>query len=101
MGLLDPRVDPDFNPSLMACEPVDQMSQVYSNPSREHETYALPDVEVFWLDVKSDTKDAEGASLPSGWYWWYCFPGCLPDGEPNGPFETEEAAIKNAQESNE
>ena len=30
--------------------------------------------------------------LMGGWYWWSCQPGCLPDGEPNGPFETEEDA---------
>ena len=34
--------------------------------------------------------------LPTGWYWWACSPGCLPDGEPSGPFPTEQAAIKDA-----
>lgn len=33
-----------------------------------------------------------------GWYWWTCFPGCLPESEPFGPFETEEDAIENARE---
>jgi hypothetical protein len=33
----------------------------------------------------------------AGWYWWACFPGCLPDGEPMGPFETEQDAIESAQ----
>ena len=23
------------------------------------------------------------------YYYWYCFPGCLPDSEPIGPFENE------------
>ena len=32
-----------------------------------------------------------------GWYWWPCFPGCLPDGDPMGPFETENEAITDAQ----
>jgi len=32
-----------------------------------------------------------------GFYWQACFPGCLPDGEPSGPFETESAAIEDAQ----
>lgn len=35
--------------------------------------------------------------LRVGWYWWACFPGCLPDGEPNGPFATEEEAIEDAR----
>ena len=29
-----------------------------------------------------------------GWAWWYCFPGCLPDGDPvGGPFATEAEAL--------
>ena len=32
----------------------------------------------------------------NGWYWWPCFPGCLPDGDPSGPFENEQEAIKDA-----
>ncbi len=31
-----------------------------------------------------------------GWYWWACFPGCLPDSEPNGPFDTEADAYLDA-----
>ena len=33
---------------------------------------------------------------PTGYYWQACFPGCLPDGEPCGPFKTEQDAIKDA-----
>ena len=31
-----------------------------------------------------------------GWYLHACFPGCLPEGDLSGPFETEEEAIKDA-----
>ena len=31
-----------------------------------------------------------------GWYWQACFPGCLPDGEPMGPFSTESEAMEDA-----
>jgi len=41
----------------------------------------------------------EGNPLPPGWYWWACFPGCLPDGDPQGPYESEQAAIDAAQEN--
>jgi hypothetical protein len=41
-------------------------------------------------------EEAYGLAAP-GWYWWACFPGCLPDGEPNGPFTTEQEAIDDAQ----
>jgi hypothetical protein len=32
-----------------------------------------------------------------GWFWWSCAPGCLPDGEANGPFCTEEEAVRDAE----
>jgi hypothetical protein len=32
------------------------------------------------------------AKASAGFYWWSCQPGCLPDGEANGPFETAEEA---------
>jgi hypothetical protein len=31
-----------------------------------------------------------------GYYWWACFPGCLPDGDACGPFKTAEAAYLDA-----
>ena len=43
-------------------------------------------------------RDADGALLRCGHYWQACFPGCLPDGEPMGPFRTEAAAIRDARE---
>lgn len=32
----------------------------------------------------------------AGWYWWTCCPGCLPDSEASGPFETEMEANEDA-----
>lgn len=34
-----------------------------------------------------------------GWYYWYCFPGCLPDSMPTGPFATEADALADAREN--
>ena len=50
-------------------------------------------------------KNADGEEFGSfetfkeddGWYWWSGFPGCLPDGDAQGPFDTEEAAVEDAQ----
>lgn len=33
------------------------------------------------------------------WYWWPCSPGCVPDGDMEGPFETPQAAFIDARES--
>ena len=92
------------------------MPYIYSDPTRETEEHALPDTDVFYV---SDTEAAlEQAALDkfeefgeesdeytmlltaAGWYWWACFPGCLPDGNPNGPFATEAEATANAQDIN-
>lgn len=32
-----------------------------------------------------------------GWYWQACFPGCLPDGDPMGPYATETECMEAAQ----
>lgn len=72
--------------------------QIYSNPKRADDPHALPDVEVFYLEAFSRMTDQDGATLDPGWYWWACFPGCLPDGDPIGPFNTQQEAIADAQE---
>ena len=40
--------------------------------------------------------DSENNPVSPGFYWWACFPGCLPDGDPSGPFQTEQEAIDDA-----
>lgn len=103
------------------------MAQAYSDPRRESETYALPDMEV-WSDaianvytqccgdfeVGLESGWVENQVCPNcereapkmlvkrtkrtGWFYWFCFPGCLPDSEPFGPFESREAALADARE---
>jgi hypothetical protein len=84
------------------------MSQAYSDPKRASDPHALPDVEVFYVsdDMKgADVLASHAAGIEpswvnyeSGWYYWFCFPGCLPDGEPEGPFATKAEALADAQE---
>jgi len=33
------------------------------------------------------------------WFWQACYPGCLPDGDAIGPFETQAAAIDDATDT--
>ncbi len=93
------------------------MTMAYSDPSRETDPHSLPDVEVFhyskmefmctaWNSVWNNRlheKMADGlareaaATELSGWYWWLCFPDCLPDSDPFGPFPTEALALADAQ----
>lgn len=76
------------------------MSQAYSDPELENDPYSLSDIETF------QGKDYDdGGALPSDhlepdkWYYWFCFPGCLPDSDPIGPFDTEDDAIADAQDN--
>lgn len=77
------------------------MSQNYSDPTREHDPHALPNIEVFFHahDNHCGHNVEEGCG-GEGWYWWACFPGCLPDGDPIGPFDTEAKALADAREGN-
>lgn len=58
--------------------------------------------EVFYVNVREARRlivdDGWDEATISGWYWWACFPGCLPDGDASGPFNTEAEAIADARE---
>lgn len=100
------------------------MTMIYSNPARgANDEHALPNVETFSARIITGTcSDCGEFTIPwsedsdtycpqcsavadedtvhvgvMAWWWWICFPGCLPDGEPNGPFATELEAIEDAQ----
>lgn len=79
--------------------------QAYSDPSRKADPHALPDVEIFYDDAdipewggQARNYDVNGEPVKPGWYYWFCFPGCLPDSDPIGPFESADAARQAAQE---
>jgi hypothetical protein len=83
----------------MTTEQEIDMSQAYSDPQRESGPYSLPDVEVFWAgqgELEYEGQDM-GEASEAGWYYWSFFPGCLSDSLPTGPFETEAAALADAQ----
>lgn len=46
------------------------------------------------LEPNSYVSDTE----EPGWYWWSCSPGCLPDGEAQGPFDTSREAYDDAHQ---
>jgi len=91
--------------------------QAYSDPKRASDPHALPDVEIFQMsyawcgscDGLMQDEDAKGyvhcqecghenRPVATGFFWWACSPGCLPDNaEPIGPFQTEAEALADAQ----
>ena len=81
------------------------MTQFYSDESREDDPYSLPDMEVFYHDGAYEEGDVfspecnDGEPLEPGWYYWACFPGCMPEGDPIGPFASEKETIDDARDS--
>jgi hypothetical protein len=41
----------------------------------------------------------EDSGITGAWFYWYCFPGCLPDSEPFGPFKSYNEALADAREN--
>ena len=40
-------------------------------------------------DLEFDCHQCDGdGEYSAGWYWVACYPGCLPDGEPVGPYDS-------------
>lgn len=60
------------------------MEQFYSDPSRAADPFHLPDCIVF--------------ETPDGWFWQSQMPGCLPDSDPIGPFDSRQEAIDDCQD---
>ena len=73
--------------------------QAYSDPNREKMPNALPNIEIFELK-ENELENEEGEFLDPGTYYWFVFPGCCPDSQPIGPFESTKEALEDAQKDN-
>ena len=59
------------------------------------EVFAVSPMEVAYNRQNADHAN-EHTVFEAGWYWWPCFPDCLPDGDPIGPFDSEQQATTDA-----
>lgn len=66
--------------------------RIYSDPTRENDKWALPDVEVFHMS-ESEAREMLGEESEGGWFYQFGFPGCMPDSDPIGPYATHDEAI--------
>lgn len=82
------------------------MAQFYLEEDRKDDAWSLPNLEVFQMtkdDIVGLGKESyyydeiDDEYLDAGFYYWFCFPGCLPEGEPSGPYKTEDEALKDAR----
>ena len=54
-----------------------------------------------WVESESTTSDpdsGQGFSWQEGWYYWIFQPGFMPEGEPNGPHDSEDEARNDINE---
>ena len=55
-------------------------------------------IEVFRVPDDYQPERDDGTPCEDGFYWWSCCLGCLPDGEPIGPFDTFNETARDALE---
>lgn len=60
--------------------------------SCSYEVFHIP------LHYEPELLDEDSEPYARGWYYWHQQPGCLPDSEPFGPFETAAEAAAAAKE---
>jgi hypothetical protein len=59
-------------------------------------------LEVFYSTADEQTRETcfwnidDDEPTGPGWYWWTCFGGCLPEGDPIGPYDTAQACADDA-----
>ena len=77
----------------------------YANPEDEYNPCGLPiklNSQYIWIDyfTEEELREAypEMEHSEGGYMYCFCFPGCLPDSDWFGPFDSEEAALKNARQ---
>ena len=61
--------------------------------AERHNLEVFQHPEDYDLNADGETEDSH---MAYGWYWWSCCPGCLPDGDPSGPFDTYREALLDA-----
>lgn len=60
--------------------------------------------EIFYVPLQEQTKDTcfwhqeDNEPRGAGWYYWCCSSGCLPEGDPIGPFKTSKEAFLDAEQ---
>lgn len=65
---------------------------------RDREGNEWGSFEVFWLDAEAESDSVGYFNVvEEGWYWAAGSPGCLHDGDRDGPYATSQQAYVNAQ----
>lgn len=94
-------IEPDCFPlhTIFECGSCGGYHNVYSDCDCRDDDQRYGGVEDYATRNGLEELEVKETDTPAvGWYWWSCSPGCLPDGEPYGPFATEAEALADARE---
>lgn len=92
----DPHSLPDVEVfQLTANEAAAQCEELIYEYSKRHE-FRLCHMNSRTQEAMLDAIVRE-EGITGGWFWWSCFPGCMPDSSANGPFDTRALALADAQ----
>ena len=82
---------------LTAREAAEMNDELVREYSKRHE-YRLASMNSATREKMFDAMIAE-EGITGGWFYWFCFPGCFPEGSAMGPYATRDEAINAARES--
>jgi hypothetical protein len=81
---------------LTAREVAEQDEEMIHDYMRRHE-FKLAAMNSRVRERMFDTM-IEEQGIEGGWFYWYCFPGCMPDCDATGPFASYAEALAAARE---
>ncbi len=80
------------------CPHCGQFSLPHDSAYATSEVYCPSCERLIWtLENGSDSDPRSDAGFMA-WWFWFCFPGCLPDSSVFGPYTTREEAIDAARD---
>lgn len=95
----DPYALPDCEVfQLTAREVAEQDEDLIYEYMKRHE-YRLATMNSKTREAMFDAMIEENG-IEGGWFYWFCFPGCMPDSSAMGPYKTKQEAINAAREEN-
>jgi len=75
-------------------------SECCDTPHRADYATGCADQPCATCDQPTTFRDADPKvdETPLGWWYWWCAPGCLPDSEDMGPFNSEAEAVEDTRD---
>jgi hypothetical protein len=87
---------PDIEVFQLTASEVAEIDEDLVNEYRKRHEFRLATMNSKVREKMFDTMIAE-ETIQGGWFWQSRFPGCMPDSDPFGPFQTRDEALADAR----